>query len=631
MNASNQQSKSNLSSSCSPFGVTGKILRINLTTQHYATESYPLELIERYLGGRGLSAYYLYHEVDPHCDPLGEENKLIFMNGPLAGTLIPGNNKINVAFKSPLSQSYSYSLSGGHWGPELKNAGYDGLILEGVSSHPVYLKIENNNVTFEDASPLWGLTIPETETKVHQMLGTDREFQVAVIGPAGEQLNKYACVTSGFYREFGRGGVGAVLGSKKVKAIALHGSQSFSVAEPDKMLTLASTLTENLRASPGGKIRRQYGTPEMVAKINDNGFWITRNFQESYFAEGKLLEGPAMREAIVVGDTSCFACPVACGKRSRIQSSKFGDLIMEGPEFETIGMLGSNCGISDWDTLLMATHICDIYGFDTINAGGCVAFAMECYENGLIPAELSEGKDLSFGNTKALLTLLKWIADRHGLGDILAEGLPYAAAKLNALQYAMHSKGQAFAVYDPRGCKGMALTYATSPKGAHHMMATTMGFEIGSGTRLEYEGKADLQRQHQLSMAVVDSLGLCATMRAGITLHDQAHAFSVVTGKSFTEKDLLESAERILNLERLYNLRVGLTRADDALPKRFLEEPVPSGLNAGEIVDLSRMLDEFYSCMGWDSSGVPQRPKLLALQLDQLPSYPSQITFTEEN
>ncbi len=601
------------------MGITNQILRVNLTSGVVSTEQYPSELVTQYLGARGLGAYYLFNEVDPKCDPLGEANKLIFFNGPLSGTMIPGNNKVCVTFKSPLSESYSYSLCGGHWGPELKYAGFDGLIVEGTSETPVYLWIDKNGGQIRPAGSIWGQKIPDAQEWIDSELGVSDgkslRLQSAIIGPAGEKLNKYAGITAGLYREFGRGGAGTVMGSKLLKAIVIHGNSGFSVGDLQAMKALGSKLVHQLRNSPGGKIRRQYGTPEMVQKINGNEFLITRNFQESKFESADKIDGPSMREAIVVGDSSCFGCPVGCGKRSFVHSEKYGDMLIEGPEFETIGMLGSNCGVSDWESIVRGTEICDTYGFDTMNAGGCVAFAMECYETGLITKEDTGGIDLRFGNGEGMVQILELIARREGIGNILAEGLRFAAIRWNASHLAMESKGQAFAVYDPRGCKSMALTYATSPKGAHHMIATTMGAEINTNTRLEYLGKAQLQREHQFSMAIVDSLGLCATMRAGITPHDMAEALSVVTGHQFSVEDLFFIAERILNLEKIYNHRAGFTRKDDSLPERFLKEPIPAGINKGEVVDLDLLLDEFYQEMGWDAEGIPTQSKLTELDL----------------
>ncbi len=591
-------------------GMTGTILRVDLTSATITKEKTPLEALPRYLGGRGLGAYIFTREVDPSADPLGPENRLVFLNGPLAGSLIPGNNKVNLTFKSPLTNSYSFSLCGGHWGPEVKFAGYDGIVVQGTAEKPVYLWIDDGEVELRDASSLWGKTIPEAEDIIKNELGGDEGIQAAVIGPAGENLNKMACITAGLYREFGRGGCGAVMGSKKLKAIAVRGTGDLAFSDVDGMMELSEKLCGYLKESPKAKDRRLYGTAEMVKGINDLGMWCTRNFQEGYFEGAVKLEGPQMRKDVVVGDASCFGCPVACGKRSYIGTDEYGNILIEGPEYETIGLIGANCGISDWGAIMQATKICDENGFDTMNAGGCVALAMECFERGIITASDTGGIDLRFGNGEALVAVLELMAKREGIGNILAEGIKHAAETFGAPELGMHSKGQGFAVYDPRGCKGMALTYATSPKGAHHMIATTMGPEIAQGTRLSEDGKGKLQRDQQFSMCVVDSISLCSTMRAGVSLKDQAAAYTVVTGIEMTEEKLNRAAERIINLERMYNVRIGFSRKDDTLPKRILEEAMESGESAGQTVDLDSMLDEYYRAMGWDNNGIPTEAKL---------------------
>jgi aldehyde:ferredoxin oxidoreductase len=596
-------------------GMSGTVLRINLDTTKITTEATPLEQVENYLGGRGLGAYLFTQEVAPTVEPLGRENKLVFVNGPLAGSLIPGNNKVCCTFKSPLTGTYSFSLCGGHWGPELKFSGYDGVIIEGASEQPVYVWIDDDTVEIRDAAHLWGMSIPDAEEQIKEELGGDESIQVAVIGPAGERLNRMAGITAGWYREFGRGGSGAVMGSKKLKAIAIRGTRDVSFADVDGMKKLSEELCKRLRAHPKGQERRKYGTPEMVKGINNNGLLSTRNFQEGFFDEGYKLEGPQMREDIVVGDASCYGCPLGCGKRSYVKTDDYGNLLLEGPEFETIGLLGANCGVSDWGDLVRATKVCDENGFDTMNAGVCVALAMECYERGILGLEDTGGLDLHFGNGKALVKVLEQMAHREGIGDILAEGVKKAAESFGVPELAMESKGQGFAVYDPRGCKGMALTYATSPKGAHHMIATTMGPEISGGTRLSIEEKGALQRVHQFSMCIVDSIALCATTRVGIGLDDQAKGFSMVTGLEMDEDKLTRAAERIINLERMYNVKLGLSRKDDTIPKRFLNEPMPSGASEGETVDLESMLDEFYEVMGWNKDGIPTTEKLQELGL----------------
>ena len=598
-------------------GMKGKLLRVNLTTEESKVEVIDSKLWETFIGGRGLGAYYLTKEVSPNVGPLSPENKLIFMNGPLAGTLIPGNNKICVTFKSPLTNTYSNSLCGGHWGPELKFAGYDGLIIEGKAKNPVYISIKNDKIEFKSAEKLWGKLIPESESLLRKELGDDKTIQIALIGPAGEKLVNYACITAGLYREFGRGGAGAVMGSKNLKGIAITGSTDVNVANPEEVFQLGKELIRDLRESRGGKVRREYGTMELVERVNNAGFWITRNFTEGYFEEGYKLEGKRMREEIIIGDSSCFGCPIGCGKRTYISTKNNEKILMEGPEFETVGMLGSNCGISSWETLLKASKICDTYGFDTINAGACVSMVMEAFETGRLTLEDTDGIELSFGNDEALLKTLEKIGRREGLGDILAKGPAEASKILKIEELAMHSKGQSFPVYDPRGAKGMALTYATSPKGAHHMLATTFGAELSTGTRFEIEGKGNLERDHQFSMAIVDSIALCSTMRAGIPLDNLLKAYTTVTGIDHDITSFLKAAERIINLERMYNINLGLDRKHDTLPKRFLEETLPSGESKGQIVELDALLDDYYNVMGWSSNGVPKEEKLKELGLTQ--------------
>lgn len=597
----------------------GDVVRVNLTTGAITREELRLDAVRRFIGGRGLGAWYLYNEVGPDVDPLGPDNKLIFMNGPFVGTPLPAGNKVNLAFKSPLSMSYSYSLCGGHWGPELRFTGRTGLIIEGKSDAPVYLWIDDDQVELRPAAGLWGRTVPETEKRLREELGGDELIQIACIGPAGEKLNKMACITAGHYREFGRGGCGAVMGSKNLKAIALRGTGVVRLHDAAGVMELTESLTAGLKIHPKIIDRRNFGTPELLKTINDNGLLCTRNFSETHFEDGYRLEGPRMREDIVVGDASCFACPVACGKRSYVKAADGRPMLLEGPEFETISLLGANCGVSDWESLVEATLVCDENGFDTMNAGGCVSLAMECFEKGILTLEDTGGIELRFGNGAALVAVLRLMAERKGIGDILAGGVKYASERFGAPELAMHSKGQVLAAYDPRGCKGMALTYATSPKGAHHMIATTMGPEIAGGTRLSYENKGALQKENQLSMCTVDSLGMCSTLRGGFGMGDQTRGFSLVTGIEMGIDGLKLAAERVITLERMYNARLGFSRKDDTLPKRILSEPVPSGPSAGETVDLERMLDEYYSLMGWSlDDGLPTRARLEELGLGDL-------------
>lgn len=598
------------------FGLTGKILRVNLSSGETAVEATPEDVVAGFFGGRGLGSHILYKEVLPEVDPLGPDNLLIFANGPLAGTMAPGNNKVCVTFRSPLTNTYSYSLCGGHWGPELKFAGYDALVIKGRAEQPVYLWIDDDSVEIRPAEHLWGHLIPEADSLLKEEAG-DPFIKIACIGPAGEKLNRMACITSDRFREFGRGGAGAVMGSKNLKAIAVRGTGGVPVARPQELAALAEEVTKALRVHNTARARRKYGTAEMVDGINYLGFWSTRNFSTGFFEEAEKISGPALKRDIVEGDASCYACPVACGKRTAVYSSKFGRVALEGPEFENIGLLGANCGVSDWEHLCRATEICDTYGMDAMACGAAVSMLMEAFEKGRISSEQVDGLQPRFGDGEALVELVQRIADRKGIGDLLAGGIKEAAGKLGISDLAIHVKGLPFSTYDPRGCKGMALTYGTCPKGAHHMFSPTMGPEI-AGDRFTISGKGALVRSIQQFMAIVDSMALCSSMRFVLSLEKQLQLFRAVTGLDIPEGGAMQVGERILNLERMYNVRLGLNRRDDYLPRRFMDAPMPEGLSGGQVVDMDAMLDDYYSVMGWDSKGIPTQAKIKELGLDDL-------------
>lgn len=527
----------------------------------------------------------------------------------VAGTLVPGNNKINLAFKSPLTNTYSYSLEGGHWGPELKFAGLDGLIIEGQSTEPVYLWINDDKVEIKPAKEHWGKAIAQTDHKIKEELGGDPKIHVACIGPAGENQVKFACITNDVYREFGRGGCGAVMGAKNLKAIAVRGTKDVKVADPSGLQELIKQIYTNFKQNAKALVRRKHGTNELVEHINKAGFMCTKNFSEGYREANKEFEGASFREKVVFNDAACYACPIACSKNCLIMSTKYGEVKLEGPEFETLGLLGTNCGLTNWDDVLKVSLVCDELGMDSITTGGCVSLAMECYEKGIITKKDTNGLELNFGNGEAEVALMQMIVKREGIGKDLAEGPAYAAKKWGVPELAMQSKGMTLAVYDPRGAKGMALTYATSPKGAHHMVAPVFGAEMAAGNRFEEEGKAQLVRGVQLNFAIVDSLGICATIQNGFGRLAQIEAFKLVTGQEVSEEKLLYNAERIFNIERMFNVKNGFSRKDDTLPRRFTEEAMVDGESKGQTVNLEYLLDEYYKAMGWSQEGIPTEEK----------------------
>lgn len=600
-------------------GFGGKILRVNLTEGSCIAETTPEEVFRQTLGGRGAGAYFLLQELLPGTDPLSEANKLIFMTGPLTGTLTPGASRLVLTFRSPLTGTYSYSLCGGHLPVELKFAGYDGLIIEGRSSEPVYLWIDDERVELRDAAHLWGLNTHATEDVLRNEV-RDQDIHVACIGSAGERKVLYACIQSDYHREFGRGGGGAVMGSKNLKAIAVRGTGNLSVAKPEELQGLVEEAYQDFAQNPKAKVRRAVGTSEMVDGTNNSGYWGTRNFSTGYFEEAGKINAQSFDNTIYTGSLSCYGCPIACGKVSHLKVGAYAGTSIEGPEFESIGLLGANCGISDPEVITKASEICDLYGMDTMSAGVTVSLAMECFGKGILSRHDTGGIDLNFGNGQALLAILGQIGKREGLGDILAEGSRRAAERFGVPELAMQAKGMEFATYEPRGVKGMGLSYAVCSKGGHHMFAPTMGAEsAGDGLkRFVTEGKAALVKDTQTQMAIVDSLVLCSSMRFVMSVSNQAKFYQAVTGWNLSKEEVEVIGERIINMERLFNAREGFSRKEDTLPKRILKELMPTGPGKGQKVELEPMLNEYYQLMGWSDDGKPGREQLVNLGLGEL-------------
>lgn len=600
-------------------GLTGKLLRVNLSTRSWVIESTPREAYDFFLGGRGVGAYLLYKELEPGTNPLGPQNKLIFTSGVLAGTLTPGASRAVVCFRSPLTGTYSYSLCGGHFPVELRFAGYDILIIEGQASRPVYLWIDDDSIELREADNLWGLQTHQTEDAIRQAVH-DSDIHIACIGPAGEKNVRFACIQSDYHREFGRGGGGAVMGSKNLKAIAVRGTGSIHVADPKALAQFTEEAYQDLSQSPKAKIRRTLGTMEMVDGTNNHGYWGTRNFSTGFYEKASAINADAFKKEYFDGSLSCYGCPIACGKVSRIKKGPHNGTALEGPEFETDGLIGANCGVSDPEVIIKATEICDLYGMDTMSAGATVSLAMECFEKGIIDTTVTGGAELSFGNGEALLTVLKQTALREGIGEILAEGSKRAGEYFGAPVLAMQVKGMEFATYEPRGVKGMGLCYAVSTKGGHHMFAPTMGAETAGDGSQQFliEGKAELVCQTQAQMAVVDSLVLCSSMRFVMSLADQLHFYQAVTGCAINPDELMLIGQRIVTMERLFNIREGFSRKDDTLPNRILKEVMPTGAAKGQKVELESMLTDYYERMGWDQEGLPKNETLVKLGLDKI-------------
>lgn len=604
------------------YGYAGQILRVNLSTGRTATEPLPESMAREYLGGRGFAARVLYDEVPRGAEPLSAENKVIVAAGPLSGLFLPGSGKITFATKSPATGGYGDSNMGGHMASELKYAGYDMIIIEGASEKPVYLFIDDEKVELHDASRYWGQGAMKSERMMLDDIGED--FRVTTIGPAGENLVKYACVSHDFGRQAGRTGVAAVMGFKKLKAIAIRGSKTIPVPDPRKMLEVGGQMYERCFDKPGFKEWTPEGTAGVTDWANQVGAFPTKNFWTGYFEGHKNINGSALRERIKVLDKGCFGCPIPCGKYSKVSMN--GQTVhVEGPEYESIALLGGNLMLDSIEKVAYANYVCDELGIDTISAGNVVAFAMECMEKGIITRD-QVGRDLKWGDIDDAVWMINQIAKRQGIGAVLAEGVRYAAAQFGggSEKFAIHVKGLEWSGYEARYAPSMMLAYITCDLGAHHNRAWAITHDVATG-RDSLEGKTDKVIELQHVRPMFDNLGVCRLqwVEIGFETGNYVGLFETATGVAYTWEDLMEVSERVWNLTRAFSLREveGFGRQSDYPPARFMEEPMPTGPAKGkrltrEQIDL--MLDEYYAKRGWTRDGVPTRAKLEAMKLKKV-------------
>ncbi|MGA2109865.1 MAG: aldehyde ferredoxin oxidoreductase family protein [Syntrophorhabdales bacterium] len=598
------------------FGWHGRILRIDLSAGTWRTEALSAGLMRDYVGGRGMCTRILFDEIDPTIDALGPENKLIFATGPLTGSGAPAASRFIVSAKSPLSNCVSNPCCGGYFGANLKYAGFDLLIFEGRSPNPVYVTIYNDRVEILPAGHLWGKTSTETERAVRADLRARGELDewaintmgIADIGPAGENLVRFACIMSDGGRSAGRSGLGAVMGSKNLKAVAALGTRQVNIADVAGFRNAVMEFYKQGRDNGELYKRRRYGTWSLPGRANASKSQASRNFREGYSEAFKKYEDPeVIRDLIRVRDEACFSCPFACGKRSRIKDPEF-PLTAKGPEHETMALLGTNCDMADMEDICRANYLCNELGMDTITTGAVVSCAMELFEEGHLP-EADLGYPLPFGS-RNMLRLLKEIALRQGLGDLMAEGGVVLATKYGRPDLFMGSKGMGIPAWHPQAFDALGLQYATSTTGACHTKAT-MPF---------YEGRKDpayfveFTKKDQDYVATADSGVLCWIIYHGPLWGEKlAEWLTYVTGASFAPDAMELLGERIWNLERLFNLKAGLTAKDDTLPPRILTEPRVKN----RVVPLDRLLSEYYERRGWDKLGVPTREKLRILGLEK--------------
>ena len=595
-------------------GYCGKLLRVNLSAETVATEAIDGVLARKFLGGRGLGMYYLAEEVAPEVEALSPENKLILATGPLTGTPAPASGRYVVVTKSPLSGTAASSNSGGFWGPELKAAGYDMIIIEGKAPAPRTLEIRDGAATLADASEVWGKLVGEATEALASAFGDDRA-RVLTIGPAGERLSRLAAVMNDKNRAAGRSGVGAVMGSKNLKAVVVRGTGKVAVADDKAVRETVRAIIGKLRKDPvTGEALPKLGTASLVTAINEKGIYPTRNFRQSTFAGAEHTSAERLRQDFVVRTEGCYRCPIRCGRVSRS-----GDLTAAGPEYETIWAFSADCGVDDLAAVIEANHLCNEYGLDTISAGATIACAMELAEIGaLTEADVGEAPP-RFGSAEAIVKWTQKMGAGEGFGARLAQGAQRLAAMYGAPDLAMTVKGLELPAYDPRGAQGQGLSYATSNRGGCHLRGFLIAPEIlGVPVKLDplsVEGKAGWAKASQNLNAAIDSLGVCLFTSYALGADDYCRLFNVVVGEQWSVADLLRVGERVWNLERVFNLKAGISPRQDTLPRRLLNEPVADGPAKGQVHRLGEMLPQYYRERGWSDDGIPTQETLAALDL----------------
>jgi len=615
------------------FGFMGKILRVDLSCGSISTEQVPKQWMRQYLGGAGIASKYLFDEVPADTDPLGPDNKLIFMSGPLTGTSSASASRYSVVAKSPLTGIWGRGNSGGCFGPAMKRAGFDGFIIEGCSDEPVYLSIMDGNAKLLPADDLWGKKVPETEDIIKEK--QDRNVTIASIGPGGENLVRYAAIMNNKHRTVGRTGMGAVMGSKKLKAIVCAGKAKFELSDPEGFISTARRQIDLLDESMLKVGFEAFGTNMVSDMVNARGGYPAYNWQTGVFKEIEEVNGMALTEKVLEKGVSCFACPISCGRGTAIKEGKYAGKKGEGPEYESANTLGAQCGVSDMNAITMANYLCNEYGIDTISTGSTIAFALECYEKGILTSEMTNGLELKFGDADLVISLIAKIALREGIGDLLAEGTRIAAQKLGkgSTHFAMNVKGMELPAYDPRAAKICGLGYVTANRGGDHITAFIEGptfidspFLLVDDSKIEdpfvanpKETKVVVDLENALT--AFDAIGACKFMGLLLPASDYVELINYALGWNMDVDEFRQCGERIYNLVRLYNAKTGMDRTYDTLPPRLMKDPLPKGPAKGMVIDeetLEMMKDAYYDFRGWDKkTGNPTKNKLESLGIKE--------------
>ncbi len=595
----------------------GTILRVNLATKEIKQEKLSKELARKFIGGRGLATKLFMDEVSPTVEALSAKNKLIFATGALTATTAPTGGRYMVVTKSPLTGTIASSNSGGFFGQKLKSTGNDVVIFEGKAEKPSYLYINDKKAELRDAAHIWGKDAHETTDMLVDEIG-DKTAKVACIGLAGEKLSNIAAVMNDKHRAAGRSGVGAVMGSKNLKAIIVTGKHKTLIDDKEAFSAAVKKRNKMLKENGiTGEGLPLLGTKVLDNIINSNGLYPAYNFKEAQYADTDQVSGEALVEkGYLIKNVACYACPIACGRMVELPQGKKG----EGPEYEPGWAFGALCGIKDLNAISQANFLCNEHGLDPISAGVTIATAMELYESGFIKKEeLEKGPELKFGSAEALLFYLNKMAKAEGIGKKLAWGSFRLAESYGHAELSMSVKKQEIPAYDPRGAQGQGLAYATSNRGGCHVRAYLISPEIlGAPEKIDpqaIEGKPQWVKIFQDLTAVIDSLGLCLFTSFALGAPDYADMVNKATGFNYSVDELMLTGERIWNMERQFNLAAGLTSADDTLPKRLLEDPIPVGPNKGQVHRLGELLPDYYKLRGWSTDGVPTSEKLSELGL----------------
>ena len=612
-------------------GYTGKVLHVDLSTGKIEIEEPSPEWYRRYVGGAGFISYYLLKEVPKGADPLGPENRLIFAPGPITGVPVPGSGRNAVGAKSPLTGGWGEADVGGFFGAELRRAGFDAVVIKGEAETPVYLWVHDGQAELRPADHLWGTNTFECQEKVREELGESRA-RLAMIGPAGEKLVRFACIINDVKHAAGRTGLGAVMGAKKLKAVVARGNTPVPVADPDKVRDMAKWYAANWRE----KHERMHdlGTPGGIMGLQESGKLPTRNFQDGQFEGAEKISGEALRDTLLVDRGGCFACPIRCKRVVKVEDDDYQvDPEFGGPEYETIGAFGSNCGVDDLRAISKANEYCNGLGLDTISCGMAISFAMECYENGILTDEDTGGLELRFGNGQAMAELTRQIAMREGLGDLLAEGPTRAAAKIGkgSEAFVLDVKKQPFPVHKCRTRHAQALGYAVSPTGADHMHnfwdeglskeplaanLQALGLYTAVSPTVLNPDKVRAYTFGTNARWLANIQGLC--MFLGYSRPQLIELMNAITGWDTNIWEMMKGAERMVTMARVFNMREGLGRQDDVLPPRVQQPHVSGTLNEVPVTPeaLEAAVTDFYGMMGWDpETGAPTRATLEALDI----------------